>query len=119
MISNANNGDAIASIGRMKAPLAPPPGGGRLRSPLPPPPNDTRSPQTTRTIPSNMSVSKALQKTSDESSRSIDGAFTDLSKLGVSAKLMSNCMKFNHFYLGKAWLLLFLQMPLSSHYFLN
>ena len=117
MISNANSGEVIGSTGRMKAPLAPPPGGGRLRSPLPPPPNDTRSPQTNRTIPSNMSVSKTLQKTSDESSRSTDGAFTDLSKLGVSANLMSNCMNFNHFYLDKAWFPLFLQMPLSSHYF--
>lgn len=92
MISNASNsGDVTASTGRMKAPLAPPPGGGRIRSPLPPPPNDTRSLHGTRPIPSNGSGLDNRQKALEESSsRSINDAFSDLSKLGVSAKLWRN-----------------------------
>lgn len=70
MLSGATGpSNVISSTGRMKAPLAPPPGGGRIRSPLPPPPNDNKS---IRTSP----VSSGTASRRD----SVD-PFSDLSQL--------------------------------------
>ncbi|CAK9237376.1 unnamed protein product [Sphagnum troendelagicum] len=90
MLSGAT-GSSNVSIGRMKAPLAPPPGGGRIRSPLPPPPsNDSRNvhsfgsgaellnPTRTGVYASNMASTQALDR-SKHTGRA--DPFTDLSHL--------------------------------------
>ncbi|GBG79766.1 hypothetical protein CBR_g30030 [Chara braunii] len=41
--SSSNPPPPILATGKMKAPLAPPPGGGRIRAPLPPPPGDMKT----------------------------------------------------------------------------
>lgn len=79
MLSGATGpSNVISSTGRMKAPLAPPPGGGRIRSPLPPPPNDNKS---IRTSP----VSSTLKSAhgADKSGRASADPFSDLSQLEV------------------------------------
>ncbi len=92
MLSGAT-GTSNVSIGRMKAPLAPPPGGGRIRSPLPPPPsNDSRNvhsfgsgaellnPTRTGVYASNMASTQALDRTKHTGRAD---PFTDLSHLKV------------------------------------
>lgn len=90
MMSHASGGSNVVSTGRMKAPLAPPPGGGRLRSPLPPPPNDTKHLRVTRTAPSSQvsgiyaSHSIKSQDASSEGGRPTGDPFADLSELETS-----------------------------------
>lgn len=90
MMSLASGGAAIASTGRMKAPLAPPPGGGRLRSPLPPPPNDTKHLRVSTATPltrlSGATASTAIANTDikRESGRPSGDPFADLSQLEAS-----------------------------------
>ena len=69
--------NVISSTGRMKAPLAPPPGGGRIRSPLPPPPNDNKSVRTSP-VASGTAPAQAW-----DSGRASDDPFSDLSQLEV------------------------------------
>ena len=78
--------NVISSTGRMKAPLAPPPGGGRIRSPLPPPPNDNKSVRTSP-VSSGTAFASSLGSVHDpakswDSGTSAD-PFSDLSQLEV------------------------------------
>lgn len=79
--------NAISSTGRMKAPLAPPPGGGRIRSPLPPPPNDNKSVRTSP-VSSGTAFASSLVSAHDpgkswDSGRAAADPFSDLSQLEV------------------------------------
>lgn len=88
MLSGATGpSNVISSTGRMKAPLAPPPGGGRIRSPLPPPPNDNK---TIRTSPVSSGTAFASSlgpvhgpEKSWDSGRASADPFSDLSQLEV------------------------------------
>eukprot|EP00249_Psilotum_nudum_P008856 c21554_g1_i1 orf=452-1309(+) len=84
MISSAiaSGGTNLASTGRMKAPLAPPPSGGRLRSPLPPPPNDTKPSRVGAVASvSATNVPSAHSHNQREKSQSTLDPFADLSQL--------------------------------------
>jgi len=74
--------NVISSTGRMKAPLAPPPGGGRIRSPLPPPPNDNKSIRTSP-VSSGTSFASSLGSAHgpDKSGKTSVDPFSDLSQL--------------------------------------
>lgn len=77
--------NVISSTGRMKAPLAPPPGGGRIRSPLPPPPNDNKSIRTSP-VSSGTSFASSLGSAHgpDKSGKTSADPFSDLSQLESS-----------------------------------
>lgn len=90
MLSGATGStNAISSTGRMKAPLAPPPGGGRIRSPLPPPPNDNKTIRSgSSPVSSGSSFASSLGSAhgsdkSWDSGRSSSDPFSDLSQLEV------------------------------------
>ena len=79
--------NVISSTGRMKAPLAPPPGGGRIRSPLPPPPNDNKSVRTSP-VSSGTAFASSLGSAHDPAKswdlgRASADPFSDLSQLEV------------------------------------
>lgn len=85
MLSGATGpSNVISSTGRMKAPLAPPPGGGRIRSPLPPPPNDNKSIRTSP-VSSGTAFASTLGSAhgADKSGRASADPFSDLSQLEV------------------------------------
>eukprot|EP00250_Pteridium_aquilinum_P018464 c24100_g1_i2 orf=178-1032(-) len=86
MITHAGGTNIAASSGHIKAPLAPPPGGGRLRSPLPPPPNDNRhSRGTNAAAPTRIIASGGIkQEVSSDTGRPTGDPFADLSQLEVS-----------------------------------
>ncbi|KAJ7565208.1 hypothetical protein O6H91_02G052700 [Diphasiastrum complanatum] len=99
MLSGASSTTAgsIASVGHMKAPLAPPPGGGRIRSPLPPPPNDTKPIKSSGSAYNSASrslvISGTYQNSTDrrtELERQSGDIFSDLSELKLNLPTGAN-----------------------------